>query len=228
MRVVVSLTAIGLASMAQVAEAAWVLYDDFSSGRIRTSLWAITGQGTQANILVENGKLVFERIPGATGLAFASIPGNRRPQDIKGIRVDVTASECNGDLTGSVQTKLGNDQKLKPISSTVRIRPGANMIDGFFTKERYTEDGEYDGAIRNTLSYNLSQGRNFTNKKKTITVTWSNSSARVTVSSEGGLVHTFRRRLRALDTFAFHALGATGEVRSGECRLTFDNVYVNR
>jgi hypothetical protein len=224
----------------------WKLYDDFSSGSIDLTKWAI--DQSSATITVENGMLKFVHLAGhANDSSFLAIIQN--PHRITGIKATVIFDSCgtpNQDVRARVNSYLGTDQNdpdtvlyselsFAPyymgggnpkIYGTLSLLDSANNFAYFgtpFWGQFYTYDGAFLPADVMGVPY-------------TLIMEWTTKDVSYTLQREveglGVINYTWDRSF-VLEKFlnaegVFVGIGTRSNLGHGGCTIYFDNVYIKQ
>lgn len=200
--------------------AAWVLYDDFSSGKINTNKWIV--DNSSGNISVENGKVKFEQFSGhpndGTYLKF------KYPEYIKGIKVTVRVDSYSGDFQPRLGAHVGTTPSGDWVWSAMDIEPKFNEMWGYAGIERPPSwEWQYKlfgSAFRNPIT---TVGQEYT-----LTMDYS-KLPKITYSVEGLGSFTFTIPADSVSA-AFDEqckIGTKSSDGNGYGTAYFDKVYIN-
>jgi hypothetical protein len=128
------------------ANAGWVLYDDFSSGKVDTTKWDINDESFGAvSCYVSNNKLIFAKSAASNdevdyGLYVANLPAGAN-----GLKADVRLVSATGEISVQMEFRVdGGDEYFNTDTehaTTTRFR------NTFETYDRWDSTGFYNEAL---------------------------------------------------------------------------------
>jgi hypothetical protein len=204
-----------------IANAGWVLYDDFESQQINTDKWYI--DDSTGSVSIENGEAKFVHTAGPQNdNNWLYIKDN--PQNIIGIRSKIRIESCTGDVRGRIGGWVGKIDSSE-IWSSMEVRPYEGRIVVYAGYD--TPSQEFFQLFFNAFHYNWENPLDITGKN--FIIEWMFTPEKVVgkTDSYGEIVFRYPNRLPSHED-SFKGIGTRTNAGDGPCYIYFDDVYVYR
>lgn len=122
--------------------AGWVLYDNFNSGVLNTSLWKVSGDPLTP-VTIENGMAKFVLQSGQSNVWLLIA---KSPERVRGIRAKVMIKGCTGDGRARLGGWIGKIDADEYVFNQIAFQPNGDWkFWGVMTKiDQYGQPSYYD------------------------------------------------------------------------------------